>query len=114
MAGSPWFPSAILSAENARNPNLSRRLAVESLLDAMECGLVAVDEIVVERARALEARGLRPLDALHAACAEAGGCDFLVTTDDRMLRLLRRASPDLKVRPVDPLEFIRILEGIAS
>ena len=37
------------------------------------------------RAEELEHLGFKALDALHIACAEAGGADVLPTTDDRML-----------------------------
>ncbi len=36
-------------------------------------------------------KGLKPVDAAHAALAEEAGCDF-VTVDDRSLRQLQRAA----------------------
>ena len=41
-------------------------------------------------------------DAYHTACAILSGCDYMITTDDR---LLKYKSDKIKV--VDPTEFIR-------
>lgn len=70
---------------------------------------VPASDAVVARARALERRGLRGLDAFHVASAEAGAADLLVTTDDRMLRSAGRASADLRVRVVSPPEAVSLL-----
>ena len=63
---------------------------------------------VVARARSLERLGLRGLDALHVASAEAGGADLLITTDDRM-RSRVRAVRELRLRLVTPPEAMAIL-----
>lgn len=48
---------------------------------------------------------LGPYDALHIACAEAAGVDFLFTTDDRMIKKANRAG--VHVRLVNPVEWLR-------
>jgi len=63
------------------------------------------------RARGFERIGLRGLDALHVASAEAGEVDLLVTTDDRLIRRSRRGLADLAVRVVSPIEAAAILAG---
>jgi predicted nucleic acid-binding protein len=66
---------------------------------------VKVSRQAVRRAEELESHGLRGLDAIHIACAESGGADLLITTDDRMLRSSRRAGV-LRVRVVAPFEAL--------
>jgi predicted nucleic acid-binding protein len=66
---------------------------------------------VVSRARELERMGLRGLDALHVASAEAGGAQLLVTTDDRMLRRARRAGDRVRTIVVTPVEGLARLLG---
>jgi len=66
---------------------------------------VKISRQTVRRAEELESHGLRGLDAIHIACAESGGADLLVTTDDRMLRNSRRAGV-LRVRVVAPFEAL--------
>ncbi|PLZ93497.1 hypothetical protein CEN44_03100 [Fischerella muscicola CCMEE 5323] len=45
-------------------------------------------------------------DALHIACGEAGKADFLLTTDDRMLRLAVKHKDLLQVRVENPLRWL--------
>ena len=68
---------------------------------------VSVGPSEVERAKELETWGIAAYDALHLACAESGGADVLLTTDDRfLLRSAARAS-DLHVRVANPLTWLR-------
>jgi predicted nucleic acid-binding protein len=59
----------------------------------------------------LQALGFRPLDALHLACAESGGADVLLTTDDRLRRLASRVSAQLRVRVENPLTWLEEVTG---
>ena len=65
---------------------------------------VQIDE--VERAKALTQLGVSAMDALHLACAESGGADIFLTTDDRLLRQTKRLSAQLRVRVANPLTWI--------
>ncbi len=49
--------------------------------------------------------GLKPVDALHVACAATAGADYFITTDKRILN-----KTIYGVKLADPVEFIRILE----
>lgn len=102
--------SEILAAENSRNPDPVRREEVGARLSALS-HIVPLDESVALRAREIEQLGLRPLDALHVASAEAGSCVFLVTTDDRMRLRLARNAGALRVRITDPLQITGLIEG---
>jgi hypothetical protein len=42
--------------------------------------------------------GIKPFDALHAACAIIADVDLFITTDDALLRKLQ-GYPDLKTLP---------------
>lgn len=48
---------------------------------------------------------MKTADAYHTACAILAGCDYMITTDDR---LLKYESEEIEV--VDPTEFIRLSE----
>ncbi len=65
---------------------------------------------VIERARVLERLGLRGLDALHLASAEAGQAELLVTTDDRFLRRSHRRPAGRGTRVVSPLDALALIE----
>lgn len=58
------------------------------------------------RARLLSGMGFGRYDALHVACAEAGGADVLLTTDDQFLRVAARERKRLHVRVVNPVEWV--------
>ena len=68
-----------------------------------------VDVQIKHRAEALEQEGLRALDALHIACAEAAGCDYFVTCDDRLKKRYGRKKRALRV--CTPIEFVELESG---
>jgi predicted nucleic acid-binding protein len=75
--------------ENNRNPKVDRRQKVEELLNHAGTWVPhskALDQRVFE----LQKIGFHAFDAYHLAAAEAGGCDRLVTCDDRFLKTARR------------------------
>jgi predicted nucleic acid-binding protein len=67
---------------------------------------VAVAEEHYVRAAELVKLGLQPLDSLHVACAEAGGCDVVLSTDDQLLKRAARCGAALRVRVRNPLEWL--------
>ena len=103
-----WIGSEYLDFEVEQDPDDARVRRVRGLLVGAHMRVPASDA-VADRARALERLGLRGLDALHVASAEAGGAELLVTTDDRMIRRAARAVRDLRVRLVTPPEALLLL-----
>jgi predicted nucleic acid-binding protein len=97
--------SPALELENGNNPNQERREAAAEILGRMRTKASA-DNLVIARARQLHECGLRPLDALHAACAERVGCRYLVTCDDKLLRAGKRLASSLKIQIVNPLYIV--------
>jgi predicted nucleic acid-binding protein len=99
--------SEYLEFEVGQIPDPERAHRVRTLLDAAVLR-VRISAAVAGRALELEATGLRGLDALHVAAAEAGHADLLVTTDDRMIRRAGRADTALRVlRPTESLDVLR-------
>lgn len=103
-----WIGSEYLDFEVAQDPDVERVRRVGSLL-RLARGRVPASDALAGRARALERFGLRGIDALHVASAEAGGADLLITTDARMIRRAVRAKADLRVRLVTPGEAVSLL-----
>jgi predicted nucleic acid-binding protein len=100
--------SDALMFEVERNPNLARQeYALEALAQAS--AFVELDEQVEKRARELHQQGIKPLDALHLACAERASADYFCTCDDELLRKARRLQ-DLQVQVTSPLELIAEVE----
>lgn len=96
--------SDALRYEAEQNPHpMRKKYALEVLAEAKVS--VRTDSALEERARVLVTAGLKPLDALHLASAEAGEADFFCTCDDRLLKRAREmATPPTKA--VSPLELI--------
>ena len=51
---------------------------------------VELDEGIRARAREFDAVGIKSMDSLHLACAEAADCDWFFTTDNGILKKPRR------------------------
>ncbi|MBM3838177.1 MAG: PIN domain-containing protein [Verrucomicrobia bacterium] len=92
--------SSVLRYENSRNPDAERRRYMEQTLELCQIDQ-AMNEQVQQRATGLEALGLKPLDALHAAAAETARADYFLTCDDR---LPRRYAGSLKI--VNPATLV--------
>jgi predicted nucleic acid-binding protein len=101
--------SEVLMFEVGRNPRPERKDYALAVLD--KAGIfVQSDDAIERRAREFQTSGLKPLDALHLASAEAVRADYFCTTDDQLLRR-SRAIPDLAIRVVMPIELIEELES---
>ena len=100
--------SDALLFETRRNPHITRqRYALEVLSRAQE--FVALSTWTEERARTLDAMGIKPLDALHLASAESAQADYLCTCDDQFLNRAKEIE-DIRVRIVSPIELIEEIE----
>ena len=63
---------------------------------------VLVDDGIRQRAKYFENVGVKPVDALHVACAESAGCDWFFTTDNG---LIKKANAHTPMRVANPVEF---------
>jgi len=98
--------SSVLRYENSRDPDPERRRYMERLLKL--CHITqGVNDIVQQRAAALEAMGLGPLDSLHVSAAEAAGADCFLTCDDRLSR--HYAGP---LQILNPVPFVLKLDQL--
>jgi predicted nucleic acid-binding protein len=93
--------SSVLEYENSRNPYPIKQEAMNRYLQL--AGLrQEVDEAIRQRAEELEQNGLKAIDALHVACAEAVNSDYFITCDRR---LINRCS-GLTMKVTNPADFV--------
>ncbi len=92
--------SSVLEFENSNNPFPLHQLWVNDCIHIAKQHQ-KVDEKLKKRAKEMEAQAVKPMDALHVACAEAAGCDYFLTCDDR---LIKRYNGNIKVD--NPVNFI--------
>jgi predicted nucleic acid-binding protein len=87
-------------------PDLERRRRVQ-VLAAHAHRSVPVGQAEVERAQQFEAGGVSASDALHLACAESGGAEVFLTTDDQLVRKVMAYADQLRIRVENPLTWLR-------
>lgn len=98
--------SAIMDIENSANPDLNRKVAIA---DWQQIGVVdmSVNELVEQKAIILSQIGVKPMDALHVACAIEACAEYFLTTDNALLRKMAKHG---SIRVVDPVDFVRGLK----
>ena len=101
-----WIGSEAIDLEVNQTPDPERRRRVRLLVSHTHRSIV-VGQAETERAQQFETWGLSAFDALHLACAESGGADVFLTTDDRLLRKLALYADQLRVRVENPLTWLR-------
>jgi len=100
--------SEALVYETEQNPLPIRREHGYSVL-AKAKTTINVTASVKERASQFLQHGIRPLDAVHLASAEATRADYFCTCDDQLARKARRIG-DLQVKVVSPLDLVQEIE----
>jgi predicted nucleic acid-binding protein len=104
--------SEVLLFEVNRNPQIIRReFGLEVLSNTSS--FVALNQQIEQRAKELHQFGIKPLDALHLASAEAERADYFCTCDDKFLKKAK-AVRDVKTKMVSPLELIEEIERWSS
>ena len=99
--------SEALLYEARRNPNPVRKQHAFAVLDKANT-MIKINDIIEKRARLFVETGIKPLDALHLASAEAAEVDYLCTCDDRFLKKAQQRS-DLSIKVVSPVTLIEEL-----
>lgn len=99
--------SYVLDFENSQSRYEIQRTAIKQFMDehaAIYVGAGNRAEVQSEAKKIMET-GVKEKDALHVACARKAGCQYFITTDDR---LLKYKANDITL--VTPEEFIRLAE----
>ena len=86
-----WLGSTVLALEINQITEPARKARIQLLMTAIQRS-VFVQTAEHNRGKELSALGLPAVDALHLACAESGGADVFLTTDDRLLRQAKRMA----------------------
>lgn len=97
--------SEVVDIEISKIPDDERMWKV-SFLSSISQSYIVVDKDVKERAMELSEFNFKSFDALHIACAEKGGADVLLTTDDSLLNKASQQADALKVRLENPVTWL--------
>jgi predicted nucleic acid-binding protein len=99
--------SDALEFEPAQISHSIRREHALAILD-IAVAHVELDDQIEQRARRFIDSGIKPIDALHLASAEAVNCEYFCTCDDRFLRRAKEIAY-LQTTAVSPLELVEEL-----
>ena len=101
--------SYIIDYENQANPFLERRLEIQRWKELADT-FIDETEQTLTRLDQLTNLGLKPLDALHVACALASSCQYFLTVDRS---ILGKAARITSITLINPINFLMDLEGLA-
>ncbi|MDH5721681.1 MAG: PIN domain protein [Spirochaetia bacterium] len=98
--------SFILEFENNENPYEDQYLAI---LDWKNIAgrIISPSEIIRDRAKTFIKTGIKPKDSLHISCAIEGKADYLVTTDQK---LIKKCGHMTEIKILNPIDLIYIIE----
>jgi predicted nucleic acid-binding protein len=96
--------SYISKKENSDNPFAVRKFAI---LDFFKNAVKYVEENsnIIQTAAEINKSGLSVKDSLHLACAIDSGCDYFLSTDDKITK-----HRDKRILILNPVEFILLWE----
>jgi hypothetical protein len=94
--------SYILDFENHTNPFIEKRMEIQKWKEMADSFVKETDDIL-QKMNELTAVGLKPLDALHVACAISLQCQYFLTVDKG---ILKKISECLEIKIRNPVNFI--------
>ena len=101
-----WLGSQVLEIEIDRAPDADQRSRLKRIAGYM-VQVVAIGQKELNRASELEKLGFSGFDAVHLACAESGGADIFLSTDDRLLKRAKRFAKKIHVKVANPLDWMK-------
>ena len=94
--------SYVLDFENVANPCEERRVEIQRWKDLSLCFIEETSKVLSGMRDGIS-KGLRPLDALHVACACEMDCEIFLTVDKG---ILKKSGLFSRVRIISPVDFV--------
>jgi predicted nucleic acid-binding protein len=99
--------SGVVSYEISRTSDEERKRRLISIVQRAS-GFIPVGQETYIRAGELQHHlGIKAYDALHIACAEQGGAEVFLSTDDRLVKVAKRNSEAINIRVENPLSWLQ-------
>jgi len=99
--------SYMLDYENGMNPYEEKRKAIAPWKEIAN-GYCTSSNDILSAGREIMKCGIRAKDALHIACAIKNGCEYFITTDEK---LTNKTLANIKI--INPIDFVRETEGLS-
>jgi len=101
-----WLGSQVWEIEINRAPDMEQHSRLNRIAGFIGQS-VEIGQKELKRAGELEKFGFVGFDAVHLACAESGGTDVFLSTDDRLLKRAKRLSKKIRVKVMNPLDWLQ-------
>ena len=101
-----WLGSQVLEIEIDHAPDMEQQSRLKRVSDFIGQS-IKIGQKELKRAAELEKLGFVGFDAVHLGCAESGGADVFLSTDDRLLKRAKRLSKKIQVQVMNPLDWIK-------
>jgi predicted nucleic acid-binding protein len=98
--------SYILDLENNNNPFEEKKIEIK-LWKKIASSSIAETEEILSIMTKIRTKHIKPLDALHIACAIVLNCDYFITVDKG---ILKKADKVEEIKILNPIEFIYKME----
>jgi predicted nucleic acid-binding protein len=95
----------MLDTENSANPDDDKKVTISLWKDIADYYCPSSDDILKVGSNIMEL-GIKAKDALHLACAVSSGCDYFITTDDKLNNKIISG-----IRIINPIDFVREMEA---
>ncbi|MGV9173795.1 MAG: PIN domain-containing protein [Promethearchaeia archaeon] len=98
--------SEVIDFELSKIPDKDRKKKVQ-LLTQKQMKKQHVTKELIQRAKIIEQKGIKPLDALHIASAECSKSDYMITTDKKIIKAYHKNEHFFrKIKICNPLLFL--------
>lgn len=97
----------LLDFEIEQNPYAKQKIAIKNFIRNYATVYVDIDksDLIAERAKMIMESGIKYKDAIHVVSAIEAGCDYLISTDKRLLKYKSES-----IRLMNPMSFL-IMRG---
>jgi len=95
--------SYILDYENSKNPFEERKNQIHEWR-ILSVTIVQADDEIIKFSNQFMEDGIQKFDSLHIACAINSGCEYLLTTDDKVLNKNQNING---ITIIDPFGFVK-------
>ncbi|TWI75569.1 putative nucleic acid-binding protein [Desulfobotulus alkaliphilus] len=99
--------SGVVNYEISRTFDNERKSRLFLLVQGASVFIPVVQETYIRAGELQHELGIKAYDALHIACAEQGGVDVFLSTDDRLVRAVKRKSGLTNTRVENPLTWLQ-------
>jgi predicted nucleic acid-binding protein len=99
--------SGVVSYEISRTSDEERKSRLFLLVQGASVFIPVGQETYIRAGELQHELGIKAYDALHIACAEQGGADVFLSTDDRLVKSVKRKSEVTNIRVENPLTWLQ-------